>query len=105
MGSRSFRTASSPGDCGLAISCADRGFAVPGFAVNLPDASELVPNLTDNRLGDNRQQTQTLVSVELGSVVCAAVVCRPAVRETASSFAPGWSDRGVAVSGRRDRPR
>jgi hypothetical protein len=49
-----------------------------------PEAQELVSKLADNRLGDDRQQTQTLANIELESVVCPSVVCCPAGFETAS---------------------
>ena len=53
-----------------------------------PGNEEIVSKLTDNRPGDDRQQTQTLADVGLGSVVYPSVACSPAGFETASEF-PG----------------
>ena len=50
---------------------------------------QLVSRVARRQTSDHRQQTQALVSVELGSVVCPSVVCRPAGFETASSFPGG----------------
>ncbi len=70
-------------------------FPVAGFlaaallrARPLPGAPEIASKLTDNRLGDDRQQTHVIAHAGVGSVVCPSAVCCPTGLETASS-APG----------------